>query len=1077
MMYRVFIAVIITLISASALFSQGLTTAQIDGTVTDENGQPLAGVTVKAVHQPTGTVAGSFTNEKGRYTLPGLRIGGPYEITYSMVGLRKETINEIYLSINQDVSFDIKLYPEDVEMDEITVLGNRDNIISSGRTGAAQTVTEVEIERLPTIERSLSDYTRLTPQIVGSSSDGSSAAGRNSKFNNIQVDGASLNDGFGLDAAGTPGGQVNTQPISLDAIQEFQVAIAPYDVRQSDFTGAYINAVTRSGSNRFTGSVYSYGRNQALVGNNIYDEPYNDFRQLEIGGRLGGPVVEDKLFFFLSGEVGNRVAPRDVTFNNPDGGQYNLPVDQSILGMIADISKEKWGYDPGEYTANYSVPNNNYKIFARFDYNINDKHRLTLRHNFVYGFEERGVNRYSTNYSYGNSAYDFNSMQNQTVLQLNSVFSKTTFNELKIAITSVNDARDPKYQAFPYVRIRDIMGTDLDVNMGIEQYSQANSLDQTYIEITDNFNWVLGNHNITFGTQNQIFGFNNLFLQNYYGAYEFASLEDFSNGIVSRYYNSYSLDVDKYGEKPRADWTMMQSGIYIQDEWSLLRNLKISYGLRGDYIFLPDEPYENEILTQEFSDLSTTDLPSMFLLSPRVGFNWDIFDDKKSQIRGGLGIFSGRTPGVWLSNQYSNTGVDVGRVDAYAYELPEDFRFVPDPYNQPRLPGDPTTEVNLVDPDFKMPQLFRTSLGIDQKLGKGFIGTIDYMYSKTINDVYFLNYNREYARDESGNIEYAPDGRPLYTYEEKSDKFTNIIYMTNTDEGYQSSLTFQLRKQWGQGILPKLGLNMSYTYTDAKDINSNTSSIAYSNWRYLVTQDPNNPKLATSDFEIPHRILFNVSYKFEWFKGLSTIFGLYYEGRSGSPFSFVYRVPLGTMDPNYDLEWSNDLAYIPSYQAKNDAPGYEPGTDPNNVPDVILSTGNWQEFEDFISGFSGIDEQRGKIIDRNSLRSPWQNQVDLRITQDVKLFNSHKFQLTFDFLNLLNMFNKEWGQIEYVRYNSFSLVTFEGYEVDPRDLKEKPVIDFSPEYFDKDPDGNPTPYTRTTLSSRWQMQFGLRYFF
>lgn len=1076
MIRKLYIVLILLTFSVNLIFAQGTTTASLSGKIKDTDGNPLPTVTVKAVHEPTGTVFGAYTNNKGRYNIYGLRVGGPYTITISMVGYRTEIINNVTLNINQEQSYDITLYPEDVEVGEITIEANRENIISSGRTGAAQTVTEVEIENMPTIQRSLSDYTRLTPQVIGSTSDGSSAAGRSAKYNNIQVDGASLNDGFGLDASGTPGGQVNTQPISLDAIQEFQVAVAPYDVRQSNFTGAYINAITRSGSNKFRGSIYGYGRTEALVGVDIDGNEYNDFQQFEYGGRIGGPIIEDKAFFFFSGEVGNRLAPRDITYNNPNKTLYNLPVDKDLIVQIAEIAEDEYGYNPGSYNENYSVPNNNYKLFGRFDYNLNENNRFTLRHNFVYGYEERGVSRYSDRFSYQGSAYNFNSVQNQTVLQLNSIFGKNMFNEFRVSLTSVRDERDPLQQAFPYVRIENVAGTDLDVSMGIEQYSQANSLDQDYIEITDNFNWILGNHNLTIGTQNQIFNFNNLFIRNFYGNYEFQSIEDFRNGVVSRYFNSYSLDPDKYGEQPVAEWSMIQTGLYLQDEWSALNNLKITFGVRGDYIFLPDEPYENPLLTEVFPDLSTTDLPTMFLVSPRIGFNWDIFNNKETQVRGGIGTFSGRTPGVWLSNQYSNTGVDIARVDMNSYELPADFTFNPDPYNQPKFEGDPTTEVNLVDPDFKMPQLLRSSLGIDQKLGYGFVGTFDLMYSKTINDIYFQNKNREYLI-ENGEIQKSPDGRNLYTYENVSDNFTDVIYMTNTSEGYQTSLTFQLRKPWGQGWMPKLGLNVSYTYTDAKDVNSNISSQAFSNWRYLTTVDPNNPELATSDFEIPHRFLFNLSYKFEFVENFSTIFGLYFEGRSGSPFTFEYYVPYGVTDPNADMEWGNDIAYIPEYKPQNDAPGYEPGNDPNNVPDVILISNNWNEVESFLRQFDGIEEQRGKIMDRNSLRSPWQNQLDLRITQNIGTIGTQKMQITFDILNVANMLNRDWGQIQYVQYSTANLFNFEGYEVDPRDGIEKPVISFKPEFFDKDENGDPTIYRTANLSSRWQMQIGIRYFF
>ena len=990
---------------------------------------------------------------------------------------------------------------------KFTVFADKNDIITSSRTGASQRVTQTEIESSPTIARSIHDYTRLSPLIISSTSDGSNVGGRNSRYNNIQVDGAILGDAFGLSSSGTPGGQAGAEAISLDAIQEFQVSIAPFDVRQGGFTGGLINAISRSGSNRFDGSVFLYGRNQNFVGdspleyqkvNVVKDQSgniirrdtsksrnaYPDFNELQIGGRLGGPIIKDKLFFFASGEYKDRNDPFVLGLQGDNEANiFNVPKD--TLALIKKIVKEKYNYDIGSYNK-YTRNTGDVKLFLRLDYNLSDIHRLTLRHNFVSASQGSGVNRYSNEFSYDGTEYLFKSVQNQTVLQLNSLFNSTTSNELRLAYTSVRDKRDPESDPFPYVTIKGL-GTDGKeyVELGVERYSQANELNQDIIELTDNFTYFLDNHTFTLGTTNQYVHFSNLFVQDLYGNYTFSSYNDFLNGTPSYYSLSYLL---KNGNE-RAVFSYFQTAFYLQDEWAAMSNLKFTIGVRADMYLYPDDPANNAAFAAAFSGKKTSEMPSPIAFSPRVGFNWDVNSDKTFQLRGGIGLFSGRTPGVWIGNQYANTGLDYGRIDLNK-NLPV---FVSDPYNQPQtgLSSVKTSEINITDKNFKMPQVLRTNVAADYQLPYGFIGTVEFIYGKTINDILYQNINLTDSLSADGKQVYTIDGRPFYNANRSvvSKNFTKVIYLTNTDKGQQYSITAQLQKPFGQGLIPNLSLNFAYTYSFAEDVNSATSSKALSNWQYNHVTDPNNPEVTTSLFCIPNRILANVSYKLNWGSGYATTFGAFYEGRSGSPFSMLYytqtsgvkwdasiQADPNVKDANNDDIWSNDVVYIPKdLQNQNgvwqdDKMILVNGANEwkyNNGKDSILIK---DALDKFINSFDQLKDNRGKISKRYSLQQPWRHQLDIRITQDIPTFKGQKVQITFDVLNVLNLLNSDWGQSKYVVNNQYNMFRFEGYDKATGKIRAS-YIPNSRGISKND------IWEVSDFWSRWQMQLGIRYTF
>jgi hypothetical protein len=985
-------------------------------------------------------VFGGYTNTTGRYNLIGLRVGGPYTVTVSMVGKEEQVKTGLRLSLNQNLTVNFLLPEKVATSEEIIVYGDKNPIISKQRTGASQLVNQVAIENLPTISRSIHDFSRTSP-LITSSGTGSNVSGRNSKFNNIQLDGTVMNDPFGLSGTGTPGGLAGAEPISLDAIEEFQVSIAPFDVRQGMFTGGLINSITRSGSNLFAGSAYYYGRNEALVGlsPDKNETEYPDFSEYQFGARIGGPILKDKLFFFVSGEVKSRIDPQPLSINDPNSAN-NFAVSAADLDRIKQIAENRYGYKPGSY-GEYERPTDDTKLFMRLDYNINPSHRLTLRHNYVSATQGNDVRRDAYSLSFDGQEALFDHTQNQTVAQLNSLFGKNMANEFRVAFTSLRDTRNPQADLFPNVRIKNL-GDDgrRSVYMGVGQYSQANSVDQNVIEFTDNFNYFLGNHVFTLGTHNQIVSFDNVFIRDFYGNYEFASIDDFEKGTPSYYSHSYGrIDGNR---EPHAEFTYASMGVYLQDEWSVFSNLRFTFGVRADIFSFMDAPLENPEFAAAFPGYKTSEMPTPVAFSPRLGFNYDVMNDSKTQIRGGIGVFAGSTPGVWLANQYSNTGMDMTRLSIYKEgEVPD---FNPDINEQYEpAPKAATSEINITDPDFKMPQILRTNIAVDREIAWGIIGTAEFVYGKSINDVLFQDLNSKYSG------ETLADGRKLYSNEKVSDKFTNVILMTNTDEGTQMYMTLQLQKPFGKGMLSNFDANIAYTYSEVKDINSTPSTQAMSNWRYNYTDDPNNPSLSTSSFDIPHRFLANLSYQFKYLKQFRTTLGVFYEGRSGSPFSFVYKG-----NPNNDRAYrDNDLAYIPEYQDDK----------------VILTSGNWDELEEFLSSVDGIGDCRGKIAERNSFRTPWVNTLDFRLTQDIPTYKNQKLTLSLDVLNLFSLFGSEAGYQKNVAYNNYQLLNYDGIDEETGKMK----IGFNPTKNNEVED----IYYTNDLWSRWQIQIGLRYSF
>ncbi|HEX2868516.1 MAG TPA: carboxypeptidase regulatory-like domain-containing protein [Ignavibacteriales bacterium] len=1048
---QILLFVLFVLFGASQAFAQGVTTAAMNGTVLDNDGQPMPGAVIVAVHVPTGTQFGTTSRADGKFNISNMRVGGPYTVKASFIGYKAQIIEGVNLSLGQNYTIDFKLVPESIEAITVSVVADRNAVISGSRTGASTNVGVEEIQAFPTVSRSFQDFAKLTPQFDGRSS---SAAGRNSRFNNIQIDGTQYNDLFGLGSSGTPGGQAGTNPISLDAIQEFQVVIAPYDVRQGGFTGGGINAITRSGTNNFSGSVYGYYRNQNFMGYSPDDKhtKVTEFNEYQTGLRLGGPIIKDKLFFFANGEFTRRTDPAD----NLSLTQGSNTADKANLAsQMQNILINKYGYNPGGY-GSFSTERPSNKLFVRFDYNISDAHKLTFRHNFVDGSDQKTGRNLST-LEFADRMYQFNTNTNSSVLQLSSTFSNTMSNELIAGYTRIRDTRDPSGRAFPSILVRSSI-PGFTLKAGAEEYSQANQLDQDIFELTDNFSYFTGAHVITVGTHNEFYKFRNLFIRNLYGYYEFNSMADLEAGNPSRYQLSFSNTGDP---KESAHFSAFQFGLYAQDEWSVSQNMKLTFGLRVDAPIFPDKPAYNATIDSVFAigqgmDLGTDKVPSgKILFSPRFGFNWDVNGDRTTQIRGGAGIFTGRIPYVWISNQYGNTGVEFGRIDLSSGRgLPNDFKFSSDPNNQPRnLTAIKQSEVDLTSGNFQMPQVARVDAAVDQQLPFGLTGTLEAIYSKSVNDLTYQDINiRPVGEFKSGA---GDPGRTSFSYGTRgySPAFTNVVLMKNTSKGYQYNVTAQV-----QGTLP-IGLytNVAYTYTRAKDLNSTVSSQALSQWRYNpVTNDPNNPDLATSNFEIRNRILVALSYTAEFFTNYKSTFTLYYNGQSGLPFSYTYDG-----DVNGDGAYTNDMIYVPKNAL--DPAEIQLGSIDKTTKAFVADPAMAQALEGYINRDNYLKEHRGQVMERNGAYAPWSHQIDFRFVQEVPLFAGHQFEISLDVLNLPNLIKSNWGWVKSVNFQNDSVIKYLGV-----DANKKPVFSFK----DKS-----DPFQNDFIASRYQMQLGARYSF
>jgi hypothetical protein len=1028
-----------------------ITTSTLTGTVKDAKG-PLPGASIKATHVPTGTVYTLITNADGRYTITNMRPGGPYKIEFSYIGYNPEVVSDLTLKLGDPYALNVVLNDDSKALSEVVVTGTRDATFNSKKTGASTNISKEQLQNLPSLSRSLQDFTRLTPQ-----ANGNSFAGANNRFNNISIDGAVNNDVFGLASSGAPGGQANTQPISLDAIQEIQVVLAPFDVTLGNFAGGGINAITRSGSNTVEGSAYFYGRNQNSIGKSVdgLRTKAADFYNTTYGLRFGAPIIKDKLFLFVSGEMGRIQTPTALNVGDP-----GAVLSATDAATISNTLQTRYQYDAGSVSA-IDTKTQNDKLFVRLDWNINSKNQLTLRHNYISAFDDN-ITRSTTQFRYGNNAYKFNNTQNVSVLELRSSISDNVSNNLILGYQRIRDSRSTAGQLFPQIQINNIGGiSGNSVLVGSERSSTANELDQDIVEITDNVKIFANKHTFTFGTHNEFFKFRNLFMNNFAGSYTYSNLNDFVNNakpnVAAATYSRIPGN-----PTPSATFDAAQLGFYFQDEIEAFQGFKLIAGLRADVPLFFDEPGANPLIASTFPTQRTDQAPSgRILISPRLSFNWDLTGDRSIQLRGGTGLLTSRAPFVWLSNQFTNSGLLYGAVNA----TNGTGTFVPDPANQQAAGGAvPTYEVNLVNNNFKLPQVFRSNLAADFKLPLGILATLEGLYSKTINNVIYKNLNLKPAIGTiNAGITGGADQRPLYNYPAATGKvnstFTNVYYLDNTSDGSTYNLTAQLQKSFSTGLF----LSGSYTYGKSEDVNSGASSTASSNFGFLqIVNDPNNPELAYSNFDVRHRITGALGYSIKYGKQktFATTFSMFYVGKSGSPFTYLYFGDL-----NQDGNNQNDLFYVPRNASEIRLTDLNIGT--TAAPNIIPAATQWSNLDAFINNDPYLSKIRGQYTDRNGARMPWEHQFDVRIMQDFGALvkgTKNTIQVSLDVINFGNLLNKDWGRLYSLGNNASTLVNY-NYNAAT-----------GGGYTFRAPTNN-TAYQTAPFASRWQAQLGVRYNF
>ncbi len=728
--------------------AQNATSGTIGGVVRDAQQGVLPGAAVVAVHAPTGTRYEGFTRADGRFDLLNVQVG-PYDLEVAMSGFGTQSLSGVVVTLGEATEVPVTLQLATLT-ETVEVTAEASEVFSPSRSGTTAGVAAGVIETLPTLERSLQDFARVNPFFVKTSRNNDSesflsVAGRSGRYNNIQIDGAVNNDLFGLARQGTPGGQANTQPISLDAVSELQLVVAPYDVRQSGFSGGGINVITRSGSNAFSGTGYFYSRNEGLVGSGVDDVPIATFFDRQQGASVGGPLARNRAFFFANFESQRRETPVGYSLDGSSGVDFGRLADAQ---RIVQVANTRYGYDvPGGF-GEIIRGNPNDKLFVRTDVNLAPGHRLSLRHNYVNGTADVG-SQSSFRYRFTDNFYRFESATNSTVGQLDSTFGSAV-NQARISFQRIRDRRGPRTAPFPQVTI-DLEGGE-EIRFGTEQFSTANALDQDIIEIHNDLTWVRGRHQFTIGTHNELFRFRNLFIRDNFGVYEFTSPERFAQGLAQSYSYSFSRTSDP---RQAAEFQVYQLGFYAGDQWRVRDDLSLTYGLRLDAPIFPDTPAANPLVGQLYGR-GTDVVPATRNWSPRIGFNYDLSPSQqvRQQVRGGLGLFHGRTPYVWLSNQYSNTGNEFQRIRVF-FDPDNRIPFSADPNGQPTDIGSASTnEINLVDPDYRFPQLLRGNLAYDRDLGFfNLIGSVELLFSKTLQDIDYRNLNLV----ESGA---APDGRP-----------------------------------------------------------------------------------------------------------------------------------------------------------------------------------------------------------------------------------------------------------------------------------------------------------------------------
>ena len=1073
---KCFIAVFAAMLMSVAAFAQ-VTTSALSGLAVDTNGEPVIGVAVIATHTPSGTVYGVTTNEVGRYTINGMRSGGPYTVEFSCLGYQTVTYTDVTLQLAETYSLGATLNEDSEMLSEAMVIGAAASKFSAQKMGSATNISGKDIASLPTVSRSITDVTRLSPY----GGNGMSFAGQDGRTANFTVDGANFNNNFGL-SDGLPGGG---SPISIDAIEEMQVVISPYDVRQTNFIGGGVNAITKSGTNQFKGSAYIYHRNENLRGDTVDGEMISGARQKDrntnYGFTLGGPIIKNKLFFFVNAEyakiptiVNRWRASEDGVM---DADNYISRTTLADLKKVSEFVKKEYGYDTGSWT-DYPADESNLKLLARIDWNINDNHKLAVRYNYTLnrgwnstngssmdGGSRSGYSRFSEyGMAYANSMYSMDNIVSTVSLDLNSRLSDNLSNQFLATYSKLDDIRGTNSEDMPFVDIRKDDGSAVlpYIALGYELFTWNNGVHNTHISIKDDLAYYAGNHKITGGVSYEYQMADNAYMRNGTGYYRYKSLEDFMTGAAPEVVClTYGYDGEAV---PAARVRFHKAGIYAQDEWNATENFKLTYGLRLDGLFFDNQDLmrNNEIYNLTYvvdgkeRHIDTGKWPSAAITaSPRVGFSWDVLGNNSLKVRGGTGLFSGRLPLVFFTNMPTNSGMvqyqaKLGETQTIipgytgAYIEKKEGDKVKQYYDMSEFAGGllkreellakltslgfPNTispedgtipsEISAVDPKFKMPQVWKTSLAIDYNFPTSFPFSIsaEGIFNKTINGVIIRDWS---VNPVDGFARFnGVDNRPIFqnfkqTYENngKLSNLPNAYVLENTNKGYGYSGTFTMNMRPVEG----LSLMAAYTHTASKELTGMPGSNASSVLNYMGTiYGPNDPGLHNSQYVTPDRFVASLTHS----------------DRSGNHYSFIYETWRGGYNYTYmtanDMNgdgYNYDLIYIPTDQQVADREFR------------FVSADDEKRFMDYVHADSYLSKNQGKYAEAYSVYSPWVHRLDFSYKHDfkVKAGNStNTLQLSLDVKNILNIFNSSWGVSKYMNpaLGEGRILKYEGVDED-----------------------------------------------
>jgi len=1087
----------LAVLASTFLFAQ-ITTSSITGSVRDNNDQPLVGATVTATHLPSGTKYTTISTKDGFFVLNGLRIGGPYQVVIEFVGFKPTTFENITLRLGEPYDIRANMNVNEQVLENVLIATTAKKV-SAERTGMSSVLNNRMLNSMPTLSRSIADFTSAVPQ-----ANGFSFGGRDPRYNNIMIDGANLNNSFGLSNDPFPGGGNN--PISLDAVDEVSVTLAPYDVRQGNFTGANIAAITKSGTNTFHGDVYTYWRNEKLQGSKVAGGKAANpaYQSRAYGASLGGPIIKNKLFFFINGEFEKKPPSGGINFTATGGSGTGNPSSVSIndLKAVSDYLKSKFSYDPGPYDNFPAFKNENHKYIVKVDWNISDQHKLTLKYNDFYGLQDvlpsqsggiagadiatYGPKFSSSAMSFFNFIYSPEDIVKAGTIELNSRFSSRISNQFLATFTKIRSDKSKHGATFPAIDIMADYPSDKRnyISAGNEPFNGNNNKVHTDVmSFTDNFTYYTGKHTLTAGVTFEAQKVGNMFMPGSQGYYLFANVQDFLNNQAPlKFAQTYSL-IEGQDAIFSAQLKISQLSAYIQDDINVSQNFKFSYGLRVDQPIYPEQPLENPATTQlSFRDgmhYSTGKWPkAAALFSPRASFRWDLYGDKSLIIRGGTGLFTGRIPFVYLTNVPTNSGM-------YQYSAKvlttssgvnmNNFLFNPDPkaynpfYNTglasslpqyfPTSAGTvPSTNVVFADPNYKFPQVWRTDLGLEQRIGSSWKLTLEAMYTKDINATYMIDVNQ---KDPDGTVTTGSYSRGYFTSTAARRinlNVSNAILLTSDSKGSSFLFTAQLEKSFSKGWWGSL----AYTYNYAANLTENPGSQAASTYNGNVTGGTlNDLQLANTARALPHHIVGMVSKRFDYAKHFSTTITLLYQGAKNGAYSYVYSGSVTNQGQN-----SANLMYIPK-DAKN----------PNEVKFVdhsyggVLFTAAQQAalFEDYINQDPYLSKHRGQLADRNGAFRPWYNELNLKFVQEVyaKIGNQrHTLQFSADIYNIPNLVNNYWGaRKSYTVNNPLTLSGVSGgvpsFYITP--YQNKPVT-----Y---------SFFNNVSVSNTWAMQLGLKYLF